>query len=756
MKRARKNQLMKKHPISVLVVENKQPEKALAEAVIDEMVRDLYIARNWNEGLRLLKKYKPDLVLTDIKLQDTKSLDIIDKIKQHDKYTKVVVMSTNPESQYLLQAIEYGVKGFLIKPFNKEKLQKLLKQIMFEILKEKQIKEQNIRKDKAEKALKQSEEILMSVSYAAEQFLKFNYGSQSIKKVLKRIGEATGVSRVYIFQNFTDDNNKIYTRQQFEWTAENIQLEIDNPAVQNFYLDEKEFDHLVKQMRIGKAIYCKIRECSGKIQKILKSQNILSIAMVPIYVYNDWWGFIGFDDYVNEREWTVSEIRALMAAANILGAAILRKQVEIELLRLNNELESRINTRTRDLQNKISESAQIEQMLRESEEKYRQIFENANDGILLSVNGVIKFINPKLFEMTGYLPKEAIGNPFIDFLHPDYREIVLENHWKRLKGEEALERYDVKFLDKAGNEKWFEIKSNLIQWEGDPAVLTFLTDITERKQTAEELQILNRNLEKRVQEELEKIKHQQQLLIQKSKLESLGELAAGMAHEINQPLGSISMGLENIYMKCDNDSLSEEYLKRKFNSLFQDISRIRQIIEHIRIFSRDQQTENFEKVSINDIIINALSLITTQYKNHKINLSLELSENDYYIYGNKYKVEQIILNLLSNAKFAVDEKLNNSTYTNYQKHIIIKTFTKDNSICINIEDNGVGIPEDIITNIFDPFFTTKKADVGTGLGLSIIYGIVKEMKGEINVESTQGEYTRMTVVIPEFKEVEVE
>jgi PAS domain S-box-containing protein len=747
---------MKKHPISVLVVENKQPEKALAEAVIDEMVRDLYIARDWNEGLRLLKKYKPDLVLTDIKLQDTNSLDIIDKIKQHDKYTKVVVMSTNPESQYLLQAIEYGVKGFLIKPFNKEKLQKLLKQIMFEILKEKQIKEQNIRKDKAEKALKQSEEILMSVSYAAEQFLKFNYGSQSITKVLKRIGEATGVSRVYIFQNFTDDNNKIYTRQQFEWTAENIKSEIDNPAVQNFYLDEIEFDHLVKQMRLGKAIYCKIRDCSGKIQKILKSQNILSIAMVPIYVYNDWWGFIGFDDYVNEREWTVSEIRALMAAANILGAAILRKQVEIELLRLNNELESRINTRTTDLQNKISESAQIEQMLRESEEKYRQIFENANDGILLSVNGIIEFINPKLFEMTGYLPKEAIGKPFIDFLHPDYREMVLENHWKRLKGEEAPERYDIKFLDKAGNEKWFEIKSNLIQWEGDPAVLTFLTDITERKQTAEELQILNRNLEKRVQEELEKIKHQQQLLIQKSKLESLGELAAGMAHEINQPLGSISMGLENIYMKYTNNSLSEEYLKRKFNSLFQDISRIKQIIEHIRIFSRDQQTENFKKVSINDIIINALSLITTQYKNHKINLSLELPENDYYIYGNKYKVEQIILNLLSNAKFAVDEKLHDSTYTNYQKHIIIKTFTKDNSICINVEDNGVGIPEDIITNIFDPFFTTKKADVGTGLGLSIIYGIVKEMKGEINVESKQGEYTRMTVVIPEFKEVEVE
>ena len=134
------------------------------------------------------------------------------------------------------------------------------------------------------------------------------------------------------------------------------------------------------------------------------------------------------------------------------------------------------------------------------------------------------------------------------------------------------------------------------------------------------------------------------------------------------------------------------------------------IIEHIRTFSRDQQDEKFEKVSINEVINNALSLITIQYKNHHINLSLELSADDTFAYGNKYKLEQVILNLLSNAKFAVDEKELNSKIKYYQKRITIRTRADKGKIYISIEDNGTGIPDDVIDNIYDPFFTTTETE----------------------------------------------
>jgi len=604
------------------------------------------------------------------------------------------------------------------------------------------------------KELKDIEKILMAVSFAAEQFLNFNYGTNSINKVLSRLGEASNVSRVYIFQNYTDENDEVFTSQQYVWTDKSKEDVLENKGLQNFYFGANGFERWVDLLEKRKPLCGVVKNFPDSEKSVLHKQRIESILIAPIHVQNHWWGFIGFDECCFERNWEEPEINALMAAANTLGAAIYRKEVEIEMLRLNNELETRINLRTQDLQTEIIEKSQVEIMLRESEEKYRQIFENANDGIMLTVDGIIRFINPKLYEMTGYLPKHSIGRPFVDFLHPDYKEQVLDNHWKRIKGESVPERYDIQMNTKSGIAKWFEIKSNLIQWEDEPAVLTFLTDITERKESANKLSELNRNLEQRIKDELKNLKDQQQLLIQKSKLESLGELSAGMAHEINQPLGSISMGLENLQMKILDDDYSEEYIEKKINSLFQDISRIKKIIEHIRTFSRDQQDETFEKVSVNEVINNALSLITIQYLNHHINLSLALTTKDNFTHGNKYKLEQVILNLLSNAKYAVDEKELKGDIKYYQKRITIRTNTIDEKIYISIEDNGTGIPEEVMENIFDPFFTTKKAEAGTGLGLSIIYGIVKEMKGDINVESEEGKFTRITIVIPEYRNEE--
>jgi C4-dicarboxylate-specific signal transduction histidine kinase len=273
-------------------------------------------------------------------------------------------------------------------------------------------------------------------------------------------------------------------------------------------------------------------------------------------------------------------------------------------------------------------------------------------------------------------------------------------------------------------------------------------EIKERIQAENELKELNLNLENRVKLELKKRQKQQQLLIQKSKLESMGELSAGIAHEINQPLGGISMGLDNILFKMSLEGVSEDYLKNKINALFKDIDRIRQIINHVRVFSRDQEILLSEIVDINEVIHDALSMMSRQYYNQNVHIKLNISDEKCFTVGNKYRVEQVILNLLSNAKYAVDERQKMVNNRNYTKIISISSINKGTAVVIEIEDNGTGISKKNLANIFDPFFTTKDVEHGTGLGLSISYGIIKEMKGEITVDSQVNKYTRVSVSLP--------
>jgi len=277
-----------------------------------------------------------------------------------------------------------------------------------------------------------------------------------------------------------------------------------------------------------------------------------------------------------------------------------------------------------------------------------------------------------------------------------------------------------------------------------------IREIKQRKQNEEEIREMNRTLEKRVQEELEKHKKQQTLLIQKSKLESLGILSAGIAHEINQPVTHLSLGIDNILIRKNMNKLDDTYLENKCNELFDDIDRIRNIIEHIRTFSRDQSSSDLEKLNVNEVIKNTLNLIQTQYKNHNVSIKLDFAEQIGFTIGNKFKLEQVILNMLSNAKDALEEKFNNLQNSEEEKIIKIITYSEKNRITIEIEDNGPGIPVELQEKIFDPFFTTKSIDRGTGLGLSISYGIIREMKGEISVESEFGKFTKMIISLPKI------
>ena len=242
----------------------------------------------------------------------------------------------------------------------------------------------------------------------------------------------------------------------------------------------------------------------------------------------------------------------------------------------------------------------------------------------------------------------------------------------------------------------------------------------------------------------DKLKEAQMQLIQASKLASIGELAAGIAHELNQPLMVIRTGIQMIERsllkkkKIDMDLLLED-----MKLFVRNTKRMEKIINHLRSFSRQSNTE-FEPVHMNQVIEDALTMISEQFRVRNISLTTTLSKNLPKISGNANQLEQVILNLLTNARDAIEEN------TNISGKIEIKTTlsTSGTTVDIYIQDNGKGIPSDLIEKIFNPFYTTKEVGKGTGLGLSISYGIIKDHHGEIFISETGDWGTTFGICLP--------
>jgi C4-dicarboxylate-specific signal transduction histidine kinase len=219
------------------------------------------------------------------------------------------------------------------------------------------------------------------------------------------------------------------------------------------------------------------------------------------------------------------------------------------------------------------------------------------------------------------------------------------------------------------------------------------------------------------------------------RMANLGEMASGIAHEINQPLNIISLVMDKIlFESAKTETIEYEFLKKKSDKIFENITRMRNIIDHIRAFSRSHEEYVLTSFDVNTSIENATSMIMEQFKHLGIVLNVTLGKQIPQILGNTYKLEQVILNLLVNAKDAVIEKKNKRD--DYTEMIIgVESYMENTLLIVEITDNGIGISSDDIQHIILPFYTTKEEGKGTGLGLTICYQIIKEMGGTIEIQS---------------------
>ena len=252
-------------------------------------------------------------------------------------------------------------------------------------------------------------------------------------------------------------------------------------------------------------------------------------------------------------------------------------------------------------------------------------------------------------------------------------------------------------------------------------------------------------MERREQE----LRDKQEQLVQAGKLATLGELTTGVAHELNNPLNNIGLYVGNVIDRIELGELSPESALEDLEKAMEQVRKATEIISHLRTFGRAAPV-TFEAVDVDEVIERALSLMQEQLRLRAIDVDLDLCPGELVVQGNPIQLEQVFINLLTNARDALDE------VPEEQKNIRIVSSLERDRIRIVFEDTGPGIPDDVAKRVFDPFFTTKEVGTGTGLGLSITYSIVKEHGGEIIVNGEPGGGARFVITLPVSNEEPVE
>ncbi len=268
-------------------------------------------------------------------------------------------------------------------------------------------------------------------------------------------------------------------------------------------------------------------------------------------------------------------------------------------------------------------------------------------------------------------------------------------------------------------------KSNLRLENSRKAMIHIMSDL---KDTTEE-----------VQRREHELREKQEQLVQAGKLATLGELTTGVAHELNNPLNNIGIFIGNVIDLIELGEADHQRMLHELHSAMQQVHKSTEIISHLRTFGR-AATVSREPVAINQVIQRAISLVHKQLHLRQIEVQLRFPLEDVIVIGNAIQMEQVFINLLTNARDALADAT--------QKMITITCTVKTDVVNIHFCDTGPGIPAGLEQRIFDPFFTTKEVGAGTGLGLSITYGIIKEHQGSIAVESRPGEGALFLIQLP--------
>ncbi len=396
-------------------------------------------------------------------------------------------------------------------------------------------------------------------------------------------------------------------------------------------------------------------------------------------------------------------------------------EITVKMLRNEHEKPSGILMVLRDL----TKTRKAEKVLRESEERWRTLTQNLPDHVmLLNLDYTIRSINKPIPDLA---IEQVIGKSVFDFVPLESKQVGIDC-FKRVAKSGKTDNYETLYITTKGKKLYFDVRISLLtNKEGkNSGFISTSNNITGRKKLEEEKRQIDVHLR------------------QQQKLEAIGTLAGGVAHEINNPISGIMNYAQLISKRLEPNSPLLEFA----DSISRETNRVAKIVTNLLTYAR-QEKEAHSPAMIADIIDNSLPLIQTVIRRDQIELKVDIQKKLPKIKCRFLQIQQVLMNLLTNARDALNER-----YPTYDQDKVIKITARlfkekgKRWIRIVVEDHGSGIPNEIAERVFDPFFTTKDRTKGTGLGLSISLGIVNDHHGRLSFKSQQDKSTRFFLELP--------
>ncbi len=743
----------------ILAFDSSPDDIAILKNMMDEAFPQVHLVTNLSGGkvIALCLAEKPDVILLELDLPGTDIVKVCSKLKLNEflKLVPVVIMTTSEtDKRKCIKALSAGADGFLAKPLDESTLTAQIRALlrMKELISNQaSVDIQGIR---SEEALKTSEEKFrtiyedtsvglyrtsiegkyISVNPALSRIFGFSSPEEMINAITD-VGKQQYVNLVER-QRFIDFLKKhdraddypvnVYRKDRIKiWVSINAHF-VRNPDKTIRYIEGSMLDitaqkEAEKELRRSEEKYrILVETMPDGIYRSTPEGKFVDVnpGMVKILGYDSKEDLLSIDIKtqlyfdISDRESSILEQELEENAVYPLKRKDGSKIWVEDHGRL--VVDEKGNTKFHEgILRDITERKHAEELVRDSEELYRTLLNASPEAtIMFNVNGKIMEVSDITPEVLRYNNKaDLIGKSFLKFMpHTEIlkiREIIDET-----LPAGKVKNFEIQILRSDKSSFIAEISLKSIEKSGGKqrAYLVILRDVSERKNM--EIQF-----------------------IQNARLVSLGEMATSIAHEINQPLNIISLSLDNIFNEVQSKKpVDEEYMKAKAEKIFSNIVRIRNIIDHVRAFSRDHEDYEPSLFDIHESITNAVSMVSEQFKHKAIELTLNLDRSILPINGNIFKFEQVILNLLVNARDAVEER-KEITLAEYSMSIEIQTYEEGPNIIIALKDNGIGIKSNELEKVLLPFYTTKVVGKGTGLGLAICYRIIEEMNGKIEIES---------------------
>lgn len=371
----------------------------------------------------------------------------------------------------------------------------------------------------------------------------------------------------------------------------------------------------------------------------------------------------------------------------------------------------------------------LEQSLKEVE-KYKKALDQQALVSATDTNGKITYVNERFCEVSGYSQFELLGEDHRILNSGHHPKEFFEDLWKTaLSGKQW--KGIVKNKNKDGEDYWVD---------------STVTPIVNRNGDIEELISIRIDITERIKLE-QQLKDQQANLVRSSRMASLGEMAGGVAHEINNPLAIINTATMILKSALQSESPDAEAMKPSLQTIEKTVKRISDIVVGLRSFAREGKVDSKQETNLKAVVDETLTFCKQRFKSRGVALKVDVSE-EIFVMVNGTQISQVLLNLLNNAFYAVKENSG-------EKTVSLAAHQVSDKIQISVADNGSGIPADVREKVFQPFFTTKPVGSGTGLGLGISYGIAQSHDGKLYLDEDTS-VTKFVLELPAHTKMQSE